>query len=189
MWYDTWPEAMRGTVAHNDRVGWPDLPTDSLPSASRYLREHTVGDIVHRVQDGLSVLFGRSVQVYGYWKYMLFYGLLALAAALAAPRRTATLLRDHRFTAVFAAGYLVGYTLLYAWYVPIAQGNRLLLAIFLPFVTVAGLILYRLGVGIEEGEMHRARWFVAAHAILIAALILELPDILLRRVASVYGGG
>jgi hypothetical protein len=189
MWYDTWPEAMRGTVAHNDRVGWPDLPADSLPTVSQYLREHTVSDVVHRVYDGLSVLFGRSVHVYGYWKYALFYGLLALAAALAAPRRTATLLRGHPFTVLFATGYFVGYTLLYAWYVPIAQGNRLLLAILLPFLTVAGLILHRFGVVDGGGETHRARWFEVAHAVLIAALLLELPDIVLRRVVSVYGGG
>jgi hypothetical protein len=190
MWYETWPEAMRGTIAHGDRVGWPELPADSLPSAARYLREHGVGDIVKRVYAGLDVLFGTAVQSYGYWKYVLFYGLLALIVALAWPGRTAAALRERPFVALFAAGYLVGYLLLYAWYVPVAAGNRLLLAIFLPFLAVAGAVIARQGVETApDGTSRPAAWFLVAHAIMIAALLAELPDILLRRVATVYGGG
>ncbi len=189
MWYDTWPEAMRGTIAHGDRVGWPDLPADSLPSPARYLREHGAGDIAKRLYAGLSVLFGSAVQAYGYWKYVLFYGLLALVAALAWPRRTAVALRQRPFVALFAAGYLVGYVLLYAWYVPVAAGNRLLLSIFLPFLAVTGAIIARQGVETAPEDASRsAAWFKAAHVIMLAALAIELPDILLRRITTVYGG-
>jgi hypothetical protein len=189
MWYETWPEAMRGAIAHGDRVGWPDLPADSLPSPARYLREHEAGDIAKRLYSGLSFLFGTAVQTYGYWKYLLFYGLLAIVAALAWPRSTAAALRERPFVALFAAGYLAGYMLLYAWYVPVAAGNRLLLSIFLPFLAVTGAIIARQGVETTpEGTARPAAWFVAAHAVMIAALLLELPDILLRRIAKVYGG-
>jgi hypothetical protein len=41
VWYDSWREAEAGTKAHGDRVGWPDMPPDEIPSLAKYLREHT----------------------------------------------------------------------------------------------------------------------------------------------------
>lgn len=32
MWYDSWDEAERGTKAHGDRDGWPNMPADQIPS-------------------------------------------------------------------------------------------------------------------------------------------------------------
>ena len=143
-----------------------------------------------RVYAGLDVLFGTAVRSYGYWKYVVFYGLLALVAALAWPGRTGAVLRQRPFVALFAAGYLVGYVMLYAWYVPVAAGNRLLLSIFLPFLLVTGTIVAHQGVErAPNGTSRPAVWFVVAHAVMIAALVAELPDILLRRIATVYGGG
>lgn len=56
MWYDSWEEAKQGTRAHGDRVGWPDMPPEAIPSLSKYLREHTNEQIVNRFVDG-----GRTV--------------------------------------------------------------------------------------------------------------------------------
>jgi hypothetical protein len=52
MWYDSWEEAKKGTRAHGDRTGWPDLPDEEIPSLSRYLRTHTAIEIGKRFYFG-----------------------------------------------------------------------------------------------------------------------------------------
>ena len=34
IWYDSWDDVMQGTRVHGDRVGWPDMPEDQIPSGS-----------------------------------------------------------------------------------------------------------------------------------------------------------
>jgi hypothetical protein len=71
MWYDSWEEAKQGTKAHGGRKGWPDMPPDQIPSLGKYLREHTAQQIVDRIVNGLKTLYQRSVESYGYYKYVL----------------------------------------------------------------------------------------------------------------------
>jgi hypothetical protein len=83
----------------------------------------------------------------------------------------------------------VGYTLLYGWYVPIARGNRLLLSLFLPFMFAVGWLLAARA-RVESREQGRwPLWHTAIHLIMIAGVAVELPDILTRRIVTIYGGG
>src|SRR5207302_5269504 len=79
VWYDDWPQASTGTIKHGDGVGWPDMPVDELPSASRYWREHTIEQIARRVAGGFHDMFDRSYNTYWYLKYLTLYTLIALA--------------------------------------------------------------------------------------------------------------
>ena len=54
MWYDSWAEAKAGTKAAGDRIGWPDLPDDQIPSLGKYLAEHSAQDIANKIWNGLS---------------------------------------------------------------------------------------------------------------------------------------
>jgi hypothetical protein len=40
MWYDSWEEAKKGTRAHGDRVGWPDMPATAIESAGQTCRQN-----------------------------------------------------------------------------------------------------------------------------------------------------
>ena len=91
VWYDDWAHASVGTYIHGDGVGWPTMPESELPSAGRYLREHTVGQIASRIVSGFEDMATKSVQMYEYLPYLLLY-LLALLIVLStrrARRRTA----------------------------------------------------------------------------------------------------
>ncbi len=91
VWYDDWAHASLGTYIHGDGVGWPTMPESELPSAGRYLREHTVGQIASRIVSGFEDMATKSVQMYEYLPYLLLY-LLALLIVLStrrAARRTA----------------------------------------------------------------------------------------------------
>ncbi len=189
MWYDKWPQAMHGTIPAGDRVGWPSVPPDQVPSAAKYLREHTAEQIATRIGDGLGFLFGGAVKSYGYWKYVLFYSAVAMVVLGLHWRWGVGLLRRHPLVALFVVGYFVGYAVLYAWYVPIARGNRLVLALFLPFMFAVGWLLTARARAERTDDGRWPRWHTAVHVLMIGGIALELYDILARRIVKVYGGG
>ena len=45
IWYDSWDEVLAGTRAHGDRLGWPDMPAEEIPSASAYLQTHSLSEM------------------------------------------------------------------------------------------------------------------------------------------------
>ncbi len=143
MWYNSWEEAEQGTKAHGDRVGWPKMPPEEIPSLQKYLREHTPGQILHRFSRGFDRMLERTFTVYWYAQFILAY-LLALGVLLGQNWhiwRSQIFPRIHPCTVLFVIGYFTGYLALYAWYSPIASGNRFSLALFLPmlFLIVRGL--------------------------------------------------
>lgn len=189
MWYDTWADARAGTIRAGDKFGWPALPEDSVPSLGQYLADHSPGQIVDRFADGARYFLREGVRAYGYWKYVVLYCLAAVVALGSRWRWALDRLRKHLFVTAYALGYLGGYGLLYAWYVPIAAGNRLVLALFLPCMYAAGRILYEQAKEEQESTGRRyPRLFTAVHVAMIAALTLELYDILVHRIVTVYGG-
>ncbi|MBN1977783.1 MAG: glycosyltransferase family 39 protein [Anaerolineae bacterium] len=134
MWYDSWEEAKQGTKAYGDREGWPDMPPEQLPSLDKYLREHTVQQIVNRVWNGFRILHQSSASSYGYYKYVLIYLVGFLAMAILNRRHTLEMAAKRPFLLLFCLSYFAAYLFAYAWYTPIASGNRFTLALFLPFM-------------------------------------------------------
>ncbi len=145
MWCDSFEEAKALTRAHGDRSGWPNLPPEQIPSASKYWREHSVRQICTRIAEGLWQILSNNAVLYGYYKYVLA---LAGAMALVAFKRRIelrALLRLHIFAAAFITLFFSGYLLLYAWYEPLSGHSRFLLALFLPFTFVAAKVVMGLG--------------------------------------------
>lgn len=148
IWYDSWEEASQGTKAHGDREGWPDMPAEQIPSMGKYLHEHTPEQIGLRFVNGAHMVLDNVIHSYGYFKYLVIYGLLALAGMIWDRRRAVGWAQQHRFMLIFILAYFGAYFVLYAWYAPIAEGNRLILAQFLPllfvlFAAVHGLLRHK----------------------------------------------
>lgn len=148
MWYDGWDEVVAGTKAHGDRKGWPDMPAEDLPSVGRYLREHDTGQIVRRLADGLVEIEATARASYGWYRYALAYGIVALLAAFARRSSTWAAARtdDDRPAwprAAFAAATFAAYLSLYAWFGPINYGPRFVLALFLPWLYVTASVAAR----------------------------------------------
>ncbi len=147
IWYNSWEEAKLGTRAHGDRVGWPDMPADQIPSLENYLQHHTILQILQRFAVGGAVagyfLLFRSD---GYATFLLLY-LVFLGPLLWQNRREIMAGWSNPrslFTVFFVGGYLGGYFLLNAWwyYMVMAKTtNRYILALALPLLFVVVRLL------------------------------------------------
>lgn len=190
-WYDSWGEAVEGTRAHGDRVGWPELPADEIPSITKYLNEHSMGEISRRIVKGSKRIIQNVKSSYGYAKYILYLFLILIFSVLLNPRRTLGEIRRHPLVFLFVGAYLMGYFLLYAWYTPIAQGNRLILALFLPLVFA---LSYAFSFLLQSGDPNSRSYkrnrslSTITNLVLLMILIVDIYSILSNRLYAVFGG-
>ncbi len=191
MWYDSWAEVIQGTRAHGDRRGWPDMPEEQIPSMGKYIRDHSVRSIGDRLLRGFLDLRTRVIRSYGYAEFLMVYGVALLVLFVQNAGRSRFILqRAHPFVLLFILGYFFGYTLLYAWYTPLAEGNRFVLALFLPAMLVC-LSLLNLA---HSESLHYAFWgrkIPAANISFFVLLFLfaYLMTVFPHRVSTLYGGG
>jgi hypothetical protein len=189
IWYDSWEQATNGTKAHGDRVGWPDMPAEEIPSMSKYLHEHTPAQILMRFVNGAQAVMDQAIHSYGYFKYITFYASLLLLASILKWRQAWQLIRSNLFLILFATFYFVVYFLLYFWYAPITSDNRLILAQFIP-------LLFTVSAGLHAllGETHIHIGKIKLHALsainlaVLCVLSVDVYLILTIRISQMIGG-
>lgn len=187
VWYDSWDEVERGTKAHGDRIGWPTMPPDQVPSLGKYLREHSVEEIASRLIQGTKTIVGTALRSYGYAFFVLLYA--SFLSLLHGRARIGSMIRAEPMIALFLCTFFMGYAVSYAWYVPIANGNRFTLSLLLPFLflTVNGLRIARqdrLAVSVGGWPITASSCQAVALACLVAFLVFIFP----ARIAMQYGG-
>jgi hypothetical protein len=170
-------------------VGWPDMPPEEIPSATKYLREHTPGDIVERMVEGTEEVMAGMILSYGYFKYAWSYlNVLILAAAFYWERTRQRILSDP-IPILFVLSYFLVYFWLYAWYAPINLGNRLILAQFIPLLFIVSLGLKDL---LDDQQVRlvarTANPLTALNLAMLALLAVNIAFILILRVGRMYGG-
>ena len=189
IWYDSWEQAKQGTRAHGDRVGWPDMPPEELPSLSKYLREHTTDEIIQRFVDGGQRTLTNMQQSYGYFKYIVIYlGLLGVAA-IWNWREAYRIVTSKPVACLFVPMYFAAYFMLYAWYVPIAQGNRFALGQFLPLMLVLSLGIRTLSPPLQIRVGQRTvRLWDSAGLLVLAVIVVDIYLVLTQRIGTMPGG-
>jgi hypothetical protein len=190
VWYDSWGEAEAGTKAHGDRLGWPVMPASEIPSLEKYLAEHTAAQMVTRLQGGATKVMNRVLGSYGYVDYVLVYGGLLLAAAVVRWRRARRLISENLPLLVFFCCYFSFYVLLYFWYAPIAAGDRLILALFIPLLLVLSSGMH----AVLRGEHLRLRgrslsWLTLVNLVVLVMVVADAMWAVGRGVDILRGGG
>jgi hypothetical protein len=190
MWYDSWDEVKQGTKAHKDRKGWPDMPPEEIPSAGKYLREHTAQQIIGRIVNGLGVLNSDCKSSYGYYKYVLIYFAFFLVEVILNFRYNLKLAAQHPFILLFCLSYFVVYVLGYAWYMAIMVGNRLILAQFLPFMfSISYVICAQPSRYLPiQPKGVRLRLLDVLNVSVLLILVVDVYFILTERIVTMYGG-
>jgi hypothetical protein len=189
IWYDSWEQATNGTKAHGDRVGWPDMPAEEIPSMSKYLSEHTPTQILMRFTNGAQAVMDQVIHSYGYFKYIACYAGLLLLAAILKWKQAWQLIRANLFLVLFALLYFAAYFLLYFWYAPITSDNRLILAQFIPlfFTISAGLQALISESHINFGKI-KLQALPAINLVVLWVLSVDIYLILTTRIVQMIGG-
>lgn len=90
---------------------------------------------------------------------------------------------------LFLVSYFVLYFLLCFWYAPIASGNRIILAHFLPLLFVLAYGCHYL---LRSSLVKLHRYFVISStmmtAVILAITVADIYFVLLKRVSTLYGG-
>ena len=174
MWFDS------STTAHDflrdhDKDLWRVLPPEQLPSASKYWREHSGAQIAHRLWRGLLDLSTQNAMAIGYYKFVVALASVAVILILRGRERFPTFLSGGLFPAFYCLMFFGAYVVLYAWYDAIINDTRFVLAIFLPFIFAATLLVLRLGTR-REVTLFGRRWpfseFLACLLFALAAIDL-----------------
>jgi hypothetical protein len=186
IWYDSW--AKQGTRSYGDGKGWPEMPPEQIPSLEKYLREHTASDILDRFVDGLNKVIEVAKDSYGYFKYVVIYLAIALFTTLS-NLRNSKIPRRQIFLLLFCFSYFVAYTLLYAWYTPIASGNRFTLALFLPLMFC---LTAAINTNASDRQIRLAgkqiSWLYLFNLLVLGMILFELYPILTDRIVTTFAG-
>ncbi|GJM40738.1 MAG: hypothetical protein DHS20C20_10200 [Ardenticatenaceae bacterium] len=193
IWYDSWEEATNGTKAHGDRVGWPDMPPEEIPSAAKYFREHSLAEVKERFTDGFESMYESMNESYGYLKHFILFFSLVLGLFLFFPQRGKVIFQKYAYPILFSSSFFVIYVLLYAWYMPIASGNRLVLGIFSSLLFIFAIVIYRLfdnqlEIKIGNNPKRIAHIGNLFNWVLGIILLIDGYIILTDRISSVFGG-
>ncbi|HET6372121.1 MAG TPA: hypothetical protein VFG76_02360 [Candidatus Polarisedimenticolia bacterium] len=191
MWYDTHQEMLHGTRDHGDRVGWPTMPPEEIPSMTRYVREHTVAQMAQRVAAGVKRMHVDAKKSFGYYKYLLLYAAGAVMLAAFNLRSVAEFARRNAGVVLFSCAYLAGYVFLYTWISAVHAGlNRITLQQFLP-------LLFTLACVIHSDLMERpsiqlgGRRLLARDAfnfVVLVVLLIDIAQVVTGRGLTMQGG-
>ena len=149
IWYDSWDEVELGTKNYNDRIGWPNMEKDELPSLSKYLSEHTGVEIVNRFFSGF-----KNITIY-YFSLNEFTGainltLLLLSLVLAKNRKKVFEIDSFNFYYLFFLFLLIFIGA--AWYNVIAPIPRFTILIFVPIYLNIFLIIEKIFMNSNDRE-------------------------------------
>lgn len=190
IWYDSWEEAEQGTKAYGDGERWPNMPSESIPTLQKYVRDHTPLQIADRFWNGLGKVIDVVTDSYGYFKYVAIYLAIALMATFFTFRTTMKIAKKHIFLVLFGLTYFISYLLLYAWYTPIASGQRFVLGQFLPFVSSLLIVINVQSSrypSINIGR-HHFKWLHLLNPAILGIILFELYPILTHRILTMYAG-
>ncbi len=194
MWADSWQEVNQVMSDSGDRKHWPDVPEHLLPGPGRYFETHGLADIATRVTTGFwtSELRHLLERPFGYGKYLIFYSLIALAAAIRWRRQVAQICikQDRWIQTGFVATVVLGYLVAFAFYSPIVRGPRLALSLFLPTMVSMFWLLTRRELvdrplwSNERFELRLVHVHVAALVMLGFDIVFRLPHIIVTTFAG-----
>jgi hypothetical protein len=190
IWYDSWDEVLKGTRAHYDRIGWPKMPAQEIPSAAKYWHEHTLGQIMARLTHGFIIVTTNAMGGIGYAQFFCIYLLICIWAIVKRYRDFIEFLkRDNHFAvAVSLALYFLLYYGLYIFGAVIFKGPRHALAQYVPALFVMFYFLSKFGFSSFSDKIKC--WFTVReiHIAVFCLLVLDLIFFVPYKIYMVFNG-
>ena len=131
MWCDSWAEAKAFADTHKISEHYPAAAPEQIPGPLNYWRTHTFEQVLHRFAYGLKTL-GLLALKGPYLKYLALAVAFCVGFGIKRVRSLRGLAAEDWIVVLFCGLFFIGYVLAYAWYAPVAYGDRFLLSLFLP---------------------------------------------------------
>ncbi len=198
MWYDSWDEAKQGTRAAGDRLGWPHLPHELIPSPSKYLQEHSAEEILGRFHSGIKRMIAsgcylkRSKYRFGYCSQVgLNLLTLAFAVALHLPKLRYWGSGRSFQIVLYIVLFHVLYALSFAWYISLSSdGSRTILSLMIPLLWTVGIMLHspRLRSSCASICHRPIRIVTVIYTLMFTTVFYEIYQVVRFRALLMYGG-
>jgi len=147
MWCDSWNEAKTFADQYDISEHYPDAPTDEIPSASRYWRTHSLSQITARFSYGFATL-ARQFFNAAYSRYVLALGAVCVFLMWQQRKRFCECTKYDAIVVAFTIAVIAGYLVVYAWYAPVAFGDRFILSLLLLILFAELLFISRTATGV-----------------------------------------
>jgi hypothetical protein len=191
MWYDSWEEVKEGTRAFGDRIGWPDMPEDKIPGLTKYMQSHSFRKISTRFFSGLHTVNYKIYKSYGYFFFIIIY-IIFLAAIFLHNWKNILLRKDlckKSLQLFFYISFFASYYLMFAWYTPIASGNRFVLALFMPFLfLLIRLLNYARHHNLSSNFGSRKIYPSVLSPLILVILTIYMIFVFPFSISTIYGG-
>ncbi len=195
LWYDSFEAAKQANLEYGFSQKWPSqLTQDEIPSLQKYLREHSLGQIVDRVRFGIETQVHNLSRQYSFTNFMLSYGIIFLLAVLVEVKKAFSLAKRSAYLVGFSVIYILAHIASFVWYSSIAIGPRFTLGIFLPimFTLFAGIkcLAENQETGlVEQGvQPSLVKFSLAADVLMTGVLIINIWMVLSGGILSGHFG-
>ncbi|MFI5329586.1 MAG: hypothetical protein ACHQ2F_00915 [Desulfobaccales bacterium] len=189
IWCDSWEQAKVGRD-HGDRVGWPKMPPEELPSGGKYLHEHSLSQILVRLASGFVIVIGNAIGGFGYAQYLCIYLLICILAITKQYGAFVEYLKlgNNYLIVISLILYFLLYFLLYAFGATIFKGPRHPLAQYLPAMFLMSYFLSKLEFNYYSQAMSCQFDLRKINIIVIGLLGLELIFNMPYKIFAVFNG-
>jgi hypothetical protein len=190
IWYDSWEGVVNGTRAHGDRVGWPAMPPEEIPSAEKYLQEHTLSQVFGRLVHGFIVVTTNAVGGFGYAQYLFIYLVICILAIINRYGAFVDYIkRDNNCAvAISLALYFLLYFFLYIFGAAIFKGPRHPLAQYLPALFIMFYFLSNFGFSYYSQRIKCQFNMREVHIVVFCLLVLDLIFQMPYKIYKVFAG-
>jgi hypothetical protein len=177
IWYDSWGEAVQGTKAHGDSVGWPNILAEDIPSLNKYLHEHSLADISSRFGLGFVDQASNILFTFALISFPLFFFVALIILLFQRWPQAQRLIRAYIIPLSFVTTYFVSYLVLFAWYGPIADyaDRRFTYGLYTPFLFSVLFVLHRLTTSGDKPPNWLPKFYVCMTILLATDVLLRLP--------------
>ncbi len=142
MWCDSWKEARSFADQYDISEHYPEAPVEVIPSIARYARTHSLSHASARLAYGFKTLTKQFLSA-GYGRYILALAVACLVLGFQHRKRFRELGEADLVVAGFTFLVVAGYVTVYAWYAPVAFGDRFVLSLTLPILFAELLFISR----------------------------------------------
>jgi len=135
VWNDSWEEATKETRSWGDRTGWPAVPEGKeVPSLKKYIREHTLEEIIRREFVGSVTTLRLLVFTYAIFAFLIILHLTLFLVFLSTTNKGQFINIAKKYFEIiaFTIFYFTLYFFTFAWFVPISSGPRFILSLYMP---------------------------------------------------------